>query len=640
MGKGSLSTTVARYNGGKISVYDLQTAQREIKTLTEIDPGIFQLLDLDRTATADHWIILSDLANRAGLMGGGADGLALLERYATESVTGNRNANPATMSDDVQKRIAELKQNRNNAINHGASEAFVDHVLAKASGIQRLRALNSNLQPALSLSEAELAALNSLDSASVDIAYLPATAAVSADSKPDEARLQAHFEKYKNTKKGEGELGIGYLRPAGVQLEWLSINRVAIAATVNVDLMELNRFWRSNKTKYGEDFAVARMAAETDYRAQEAGKLVDKAEEALRKEIYRSTMSFPSDGHYKTFPADWATKMPTMEQLATVVSASIGGEKPERFVNVVHSDNKFRILPELQALAGIGASTGTFGDMTNVSLAQAVLSVHELMPDSRVYTQLDQVYGPMVDYTRSNDYYFRVLAVRPQSPPDNLDEIRAQVVSDVALLDAFADLESRKSEYLSKLNQAGIAGVSTSVGGVHVATGVNANRSQLTPSEGRELTVPEANTEGIRAAIMDRVGSWDPKVDVKDQPAEQRRLVLVDPKAKGLVMIEITGRHPVHREMLTSNDMALQQIAQQQNYTIYRNVLMPPGSEKKSQDQRLKDILAMDPLGMPNLSIRLNFEQLGRTAKEDEEKKAAETPKSDAPQPDTTKKAG
>ncbi len=614
-GRGGFSSTFARFEGGRLSGSDYHDAQTELRAIGEVSPlllGGIGLTDaslhLTQNAT-EHWMLLCYEAKKSGFIAGEGDGRAVVNRLVTDIASNPmmqyRLFNGARDKAAIQDMF---DQAYNRAAASMGSAALVDHALAKLQGVGRMLGAWRSLGAIVSGKEAALTGWDRFDAVIADIALVPASAVAGELTPPDEARVKEHFEKYKSIKSNpaDGTLGIGYLREPAVQVEWFSVARQAVIDAQPADPIEVNKFWRQNKAQFGggDDYSAVKSAVETAYKQQAGTKLLDRAAEAINRVVLRSMSGVENDGKYKKLPADWASKMPKLDDFAAAARTGLGLPDAQGMVITSPSDGKFYTQSELALKTGVGQATGRVNQVQFAAFPGACLNVKELGKEAPEATQVGLLYGPLTDSTGQNQYFFRVLAVRPQSPPDNPGEVMDRITSDIKLLDGFELLKSRQDQYKAKLVEKGVAGLLADVPGIKSALDAEITRLNIRAADPTKLMpLTEADTEGVRKAALDAVASWDPKADVGSMDAAARSLAVADPASRGLVLIQIKARRPLTEEKLVESDAEIMSATRQK-------LMMVQGVES--------------PYSFDALTARLKYVSVGvEKKKEDEEKKKA-----------------
>lgn len=613
-GKAGPSATFARFDGGTFTARDFQTAEQELRALNDVSFMIPATLGLsDRrgfvSRAQEHWLLLVHEASAAGLVGGKGDGRALLDKLAIQvsQPQFGGSGDPKNAKDMLEKSRARAAAT--------FTPDVVDTALAKAVGVSRLLASTRSLGTLVSAKEAEYFGWQRLDTALADVVLVPASAVAGELTAPDEARIQAHFEKYKATNPDLDPMSIGYLRPSAVQVEWISISRQAVIESMTADAVEVNKFWRQNKASFGggDDFAAVRKDVETEFKRQAGEKVLEKARDAINRTVLRSMSGIETSGQYRVLPADWASKMPAMGQLAAAARGALGLENAAGMVIVTPADGVFRSRMDLNGLPGIGTASGRVGEVPSLQFAQAAADVKELGVDNISGTQVGVVYGPLKDSLGQNEYYFRVTAARREGAPESSADLVDRIKSDIALLDGFDLVKSRIDTYKAQFAEKGAAGM-LSIPGVRMsADKLLITRDMVTSSNPSVPMSPaEADTESLRDAVMNVASAWDPKADVAAIPAVDRTVGVADVAARGVLLAQITGRRPLNLEMLAENEGLV---------------------VNSAMSEVMRAAMNENPLSFENLSKRLNYRIDGRDP--EEEKKAEATAAADA-----AKKAG
>lgn len=565
-GSMGFSSTMARYNGGKLTGKDYVDAQQELRALTEVTPLLPMALGLSDGRSlspnaVEHWMLLVKEAEEGGWIGGPGDGQALLEEIAP--AVHQRQTMFGARGLTLEQVKAQLEQSRIRAM-AGHTEKWADTMLARAAGVLRMVSSTRSLGIGLSGQESALFAWELFDAAVADLVLVPASAVASEITPADDAQIAAHFEKYKSTRPGTGEFGIGYLRDPAVKVEWITLARQAVIDSMTADPIEVNKFWRQNKAQFPGEFSAVKAAVETEFKRQAGEKVLEKAREAITRQTLKSSAGVETDGRYKKLPADWATRMPTLESYAEAARAALDIPGAAGMVIANPSDGRFRSMAELRELTGIGTSGGRLGDSQYVVFPQAATEVREMHASPTLHaTQVGVLFGPLLDPMGSNEYYFRVTQARPESAPDSLAEVLDKVKTDIADLAGYEVLKSQADAYKQRLAAKGIADIIT-ITGVRTALDAVVRREFI--SEGDQNTpvsLREVDTKELRDAVMNLAQQWDPKADVAALPASDRAVAAPVPASKSLVLGLIKARRPLTQEKLVSSESQVQGYARQ-----------------------------------------------------------------------------
>jgi hypothetical protein len=550
---GGLSTPVARIDGRKISVGEMNEMGRELQVVGALAPELLQIIGVDPRGP-EHWLLLSEAARRAGLVGGPSDGAGFIPEISETAVEltlymiAQQNPEQAAQlrsrRDDVLKgQIANKEAMRTQLIQNGMPAEKVDKILADARGVLRMLELN-NTASLYSTRAAQLMGKQLADYAGIHFVNIPAaSAAVGIELTPEE--LEAHFEQYKSVDPATDPFGIGYLQPNQISLEWLTVDRVAIESRLVLDPIEVNKYWRQNRAQFPGEFAESRQAVEAAYRGIRANQVSERIAELIRRRMYASTASLPGTSRYKELPADWETRQPSLVDLAAELDKSIVEEfKLADGLRVISHGGPLRrqSAQSLGSLAGIGQASMRMNDSQTITFPQYAMSVRELAGENQLGVQTGLVYGP-VQSPNLSQYYFRIIGVRPSGPPDSLDEVKTQAQPNLRLLMGMEKLKAEAEEYRQRAISGGLAPLASAPGAAFVVD-VEVTRQTVRHASTQEI-FPLLNVPEFRDPIMDSAEKIDPTVDIEQVPKEQRILAIPVPSAKALLMVEIRSFRPM-----------------------------------------------------------------------------------------------
>jgi hypothetical protein len=563
---------VAKLDGRSVRGSEQQLAARELMSLSELAPtltrGVFQVEDRDHL----HWLMLSDEARQAGLVGEEGDGRQFLEMISRELAKVElrqnmrllmqlfQDPNPPKTQEEALQRVARsivltaprifLSQNR-------MTEEEMNHALAKAAGVYRLVGSYQE-SPRVSDRQAVAEARKSDDAAVVDFAFLPAEALAPLIPDPDAATLQAHFERLRGTRPGEGDYGVGYLLPKRVKLEWLTLDRKAIEDAVVLDPVEVHKRYRQNPDKYKGDLAQVRPQVEADMKAEQAARIMQEAQLVIQAEAAKATRKLEPEGRYRKLPADWEASRPKLSAVAQAVQEQVGRTVGMPIpLPAVTTKDQWLTERDLTTLPGIGRSTLRQGGL-EIPLSQVVFWTRELgNPEGPIPVQVgiplsENYLSDGVGAAGGNRYYITVLTTRDESAPDNAEEIREQAVRDYKNVQAFERLKARADE----LRQAAVAGGVEAAATAFAGTALPAGKKPEKPAVQQAAKVKRVYAEGadlnrdeaIRTTIMDAAEKLDPKAPPDQHPADQATLAIPSSKALGMAIVRLRAFVPVTRE--------------------------------------------------------------------------------------------
>lgn len=572
---------VAKIDGRKVRQTDVQLATRELAGLTEASPNLVRnIFGIDQRETA-HWMLLVQEATDAGLVGEVEDGRKFMDELAVLGVQQdgrllsalmNSSKPPQTRQDAILMAGAIIQNWLHQGFSqgtHSATEEELAHTLAKARGVVRLISAYG-AAPRVSDRRTIAEAKKNDDAAVVDYTFLSAEPLIPLIADPDAGALQAHFERFKATKPGEGDFGIGYLLPQRIKLEWMTLDRKAIEAVVSPDPIEVRK--RYNQRHPGQVTVIPAEIAqiENEMKGEQALKVMQEAQVVIQAELNKTIRPLEREGKYRKLPADWESLRPQWSAIAKAVqeqvSHTVGFQIP--LPAVIVKTGAWTDQSELFDLPGIGRSTVRQGSM-EVPFAAAAFWAKEFKPaETPLAVQVGvPVYENYLSDGAGNRYFFTVLATREESAPDSVEEIKNKAVHDFKILQAFDRLKARADE----LKAAAIPGGIDAVAALFAATPVGTGKAVEKPAikiaakvrrTGSEIT-EFGRDESLRTAVMDAAEKFDPKSPPDQYPPEQATLILPSTKNLGLAALKIRAFVPVTREDYVKIDAAADRMVRQ-----------------------------------------------------------------------------
>lgn len=614
LGSGGENTTVAKIDGRKITAKQMQTANREIVALSQIAPFLlaeFQMDDRD----PHHWLLLAHEAERAGLVGGPEDGRLFLDRFARASLMrdprfmqmAGQIADPDQQRKFIDDSLARFADQVKRVFVEGGKQTEQDILqsLARASGVLRL--VNGyNLAPRFSDRRLVLATKDRNDAVTMDYLFIDASRLADQEPAPTDAELQAHFDRFKGTKPGEGEFGIGYLLPPRVKIEFMKLDKRAIESTISLDPVEVRRRHQSDKAKYPGDFAADRARVEADMRNEAVERIMQEAQQTIQAEVLKVTRRLDIEGKYKKLSPDWATVRPRWETIAPVV---VEGLKTRQNVtiplpSVTVMADKFLTAEDLSAIPGLGQSFLRQGAITEQFASVMMWTREAGGTQGFIPVQVDI---PLADtfFTdfAGNRYYVTVRAGRPESAPDSLDEIRAQLTADLRSLRAYERLKGRTAELRGKAVAGGLEAVAAEFpkagdngGPVQIVRAGKVTRETAANPMGQP---PLVQAEPIRDAVFAAVQDVDPLTPWGAIPADKATIAVAYTKGRGVLVGRILAQAPLTKESFASGGAVFNQDLMNQNRAI-----------RMENDRFLtvENVRQMNPFSFANMLKRHNYE--------------------------------
>ena len=621
------NATVFRIDGQSFRGADTARAARELDALARLGVSVGQAVQLFTGVAVEsptHWLLLTHLADRSGLLGGPQDGPPLLAQIA-ERVADDQSRMFASLPPDeleAQRAIiregalGSLTQARLEVLQTGLmSERGFDMTLARARAVRRL---GEEYLPFVSLSGPELALLTQLryDTAVVDLVTLPAADVAADAGDPTEAQLAEHFEAYSDQDPRDNDFGVGYLQPPAIKFETLQLNRNPLFDAIEVDPIEVNKYWRQNPDRFERfgGFEQARGVAAAALKNQRLDAFMQEALEVIRREtvrVRRGLETDPDNPEYVVLPDDWAVVRPSFEVLAERLNAlaetELGVSAP--FATAEVADGQwFTTLdlgsrPITSGALDLGARRVPFG--------QLAFATRELGAEEELGVQTGVAFGPLANRTGSS-FYFRVLDVRPEGPPESLDAVRADAVRDWRAIRGFEILEERIGEYRSIAAEAGsLAPLADLFLNAFQRQNLEVTSDAVRAPRGG--LIEPANAPAFRDVVVDRIRAWDPLVEAQSLPIAERVVGAAWPADRSVVIGIVTGRRPATIDALRRGES---------------EVVM------RAFDRLIPDITALNPLGFEALSAQLGFEDVAgdrqRAMEEEAAREAAEAEAEDA----------
>ncbi|MBL9032284.1 MAG: hypothetical protein JNM80_11355 [Phycisphaerae bacterium] len=577
IGRSASNYTVAKLDGMSIRALDANRSARELAALEAFAPflirGAFGIADRDAT----HWTLLVHEAEQAGLVADEGDGAAFLPELAETyvQIEMQRDFRLAMQIRDektfreVVDRIAAGAEARFRE--HHLAKPEMDMALARARGVFRLL---SSYRQSIRLSDRAAAAIakRDQDAAIVDHVSIPASRLADTVPEPTDEQLLAHFERFKSTRPGEGQFGIGYLLPPRVRIEFMKLSRAAIEAKIDLDPIEVSKRFKENPTKYGSDFAAARPNIERELKADKVNRILEDARSTIQAEVVKGSRRLdpdPKDPRYRVLPADWQQTRPKFESIAQVVvdqvqrTQGVAIDRPEI---VIHAAN-WLTQNELAALPGIGMSVLRQGSI-EVPFPEAVFWCRELGGERGIIpiqTLLPIGDAFFSDRITGDRYYLTVLQTRGESAPDSIDERREQIVKDYRELVAYEQLKSQ----LDTLRAKAVAGGLDAIADAYAKPGPAPATPGAEPPPPDKPTIhrltrlnrnavstgdQDLNTDDNRARVLAAAAAFDPVKPWSEIDADRATLALSNDARRSISIVRIVAPSPLTVEAFRSQD--------------------------------------------------------------------------------------
>lgn len=584
IGKARMGKSIGSMDGHKITVAQYDLAVREVRGMDAFfgaaDSFIPFALDVENRV--EHWLLLTTEAKHAGLVAGAAEGETLLPILAQDFVRNayrqryreNANAFMQAFPEQVQEQVTQFHQMLSMAKTQAAGSARMtpaqfNEALAKLRGVVRL--MNAYQQAERLSDQQTLTIAGRLaDSVLIDAVWLNARDLSDKDLEPSPADLQAHFERFRDLRPGEGEFGLGYKLPPRVKLEWIELSRPAMEEAVKISLVDADKFWKQNRDRFPGEFVDEREKVEAELRKVEVDQVMKTAESVIRSAILTTLRPLETDGVYRVLPDNWADIKPDYITLAEQIVSTVQDRHSITLPlpGVYVRDSKWFDGAMLAQLPGIGRATIKF-ERQQASFPQMIMQVPELVGETVFGVQLGV---PAADLPAvgpdGSRYYFTPLAAAPESVPDSIGDLLnpERLTNDWRALKQYEAFTASADQTAATVAESGLEafakGFGTrpvkdaegAIGPDKVLVQKNARVLENRTMSLRNLEQQAEVIEGVRA----KARGIDPMTPIDDVALTDRVVVVAVPGRLGVLVAQINGVEPLTRETLpTYADFAL-----------------------------------------------------------------------------------
>ncbi len=599
LGRSSMNRTVALLGDGqKVTLQQLQTAGREREAIRQflgafLSPGEVEALTGEDEV---HWFLLTHAARKGGFSGEAGDGrqwmLELSERFAAfveTQLQQNADLDPQELLARAQADLEGMRM-RTAGANRISLDQF-DLALAKARGVGRMIGAYITA-PRLSAPVSVIEAKEQLDEIGIDYLAIPGERGFEGEI--SEEQLIDHFQKYREVEPGEGEYGIGYVRPQRVKLELLTFVRSEIEEAIPISARDLVATYEANPEKYtggrSEETPEAREEARrielervrTDLKRQRAEELINEGIAQVRRLVLPSLDIDPATGLVRV-PEGARRVGPSLDELADRLVEHLTRWYRSRFeaeeftmprptIRVL--DREWLTMTELATLDGLGQAQVKLPGNRVQRFPSFVMSVRELAPQSDFGPQRGAIAieNPIRDTISGDVSFVRILDVRDRSPAESLDEVREQAERDLRSILGFEALRERIDEFRSIAISQGLDGVASLLNEQEETVGPEPQLSRspkppLRVTRGAKVTrgqvqtrfggVAEINDPDLVQQIHERGDSIDPLRPIDEVPPEDRMITAPVPRKRMIVITQITGVRPLTIERFRAEGDAI-----------------------------------------------------------------------------------
>ena len=500
---------VGRDTQRKVSYDDLALVQREMRLIASAGTQLQMPILVDR---ADYWYLLTLEAGDAGVIP--APG-------------------PLFDSDQGQQLLVFLR-----AVS-GESFGFIQQTVAKVQGVNQLLRLYVDGDK---YSDRRLKHLARRMYHRVVVRPVVIEATADGGGDPTQQQLADQLDKYAEFAPGDGEMGFGYRLGDRAGIEWLAIGadtvREMIENSDQLNPVPLRVHWtlESRKGRFGPPDAGAPVPDKVreDLLERLTTETLDKIERTANDKLRFARRGLGKREGYDVLPDDWEGL--SFQELAVDLQSEFGVALP----HYQATGSLLLTARELGELDGLGTATSD-------KFGQAPISLATLVMGAKVFggsplSQIQQgVAGPPLRDARQGVYLFRITATDPSRPPNSVDEVRDQLITD---LNRLADYER-------------LTASAPSIRQVAVADGLLALAMQYdTPVQqstsltlGLSANLPGIGTnEAVVEAIVDHAMALPRDVAVVDLPEQQRVIVVPVADSLSLLVARIMDQTPLTQE--------------------------------------------------------------------------------------------
>ena len=570
-------------DGTTFNGFDFQQASLDIAILKRVFPRAFYPIDQgglglepgSEEKSELHWLLLSKQAKDAGLVGDAGEGRTwiptIAQREATAVVQQQLQQGALDFS-NAQQALIELTAQVETALTRnvalatgmarGMTEDDVYRTMATARGIERLYRVFASI-PAYSDLGAMHAAKDRFDTVAVDAAVIKGDLFADSIAIPSESELQAFFDQYAASAPSDNDYFIGYTQPARAKLGWITLNKAEIEASIEIDRVELNKIWRTDRNlpegtrKYPGDFAGERRNIEAAYREQRAFDIMFEADKIIRSQVLQSTRGLSKEGDFYTLPDDWNSTRPTLESIAQAVVTGLKEQLKVDFPlpTVEIQTDRWLNSRQLSTIPGFGAAGYRIGQRqlptylipqaTDSNDPAALLTIQSQIP----------IVDPAAEDQDGNRYYAVVYELKAAGPSESIDDAgRDQVLKDYRTVKGYEMLAAAADQLKEEATQANDLAPA-----ITTALAMGADDAQR-PGVARNILVskqsvvrgrlasnvePQLNTPAFRDAVTQAASSLD-QLTPPDQ-IDQSPIIIAAPipGAKSLALAKVIAPRPL-----------------------------------------------------------------------------------------------
>ncbi len=550
---------------------DLNEARREMQAIgAALNPaarmgGGFTTVQRDWTSrlgieSVEHYIMLAALAEDLDLMNHGAVPQEVMIGIGSSFV------GASGLSEFV---LDAMQQGFDDGRASIRDDELIARAFQRADAIVRLRNLHFS---AATLSRPETQAIGTmlLDSVEANVAALSGLELGRTLGDPTEERLQELYELYRESEFGDNEYGFSYLLDNAVRFETMLIDRTTVRNAIELDAVEVRKYYTQNRDRFAGDFLVERTRVEESLRDLRATEIIDEAKDAVNVILVRALSRIPQDGTgLRILPDDWAQVRPSFQSLADAANQSIASRvtTTSPAATVATYNDQWYTLSDISGNADLRNLRLPFTGR-GASLAGAAFTLPEFSPvigypEGQVGLTLPGLTNGFGANPRAEGY-IRFLDTRLAGPPASIEDVRDRVTEDALALAGYEELAAQLDDLASLVIEDSELGVSALFDATDIDPLIaNSATVQIfdplapigmaTPfvkSDANREAAELLSTEVFAKAVIDRVMQWDPTEDVSALPAADRVVALMIPETQSFGIALISTRFPTSAERL------------------------------------------------------------------------------------------
>lgn len=281
---------------------------------------------------------------------------------------------------------------------------------------------------------------------------------------PTEQELQQLFVDYRDDLPGQGKPhGFGYRTPTRVKLEYLVFPIQQLESAVTVEEVEALGYYEQNQEQFRSEAAQGQPSEVQPYsavrsrviemlKAQKAEELAQRMAKSAQAMLASDARGLPEQNGYRQIPQNFS---PTRLQTVADELAQEYGVAPE----VRRLTDQWVGFDELPNHSEIAFSS--VEGRPNISFAQYLQSARELDPSPEnplvpLRLQVGLPGLPLVSPFGGDRIVFRLTAAEADRVPDQLEEVREQVVQDARQLAAYEALLAERDAWVDRAQAQGL----------------------------------------------------------------------------------------------------------------------------------------------------------------------------------------